>query len=59
MKTLRNITLTSLAAMCLALAFYVGMTNDLCIRIDTFTAQEQVSMKLDAKACAKPWYAKL
>lgn len=59
METLRNIALTGLAGLFLALVFYVGMTNQLCNRIDTFTAQEQSSMKLDANACALPWYRKL
>lgn len=43
----------------LMIAAYNGITTDLCRRIDTFTPQEQASMKLSAAKCAKPWYAKL
>lgn len=56
---IRHLTLAAIGGVILALAFYVGVTKELCGRIDTFTAQEQIDMKLDAKACAKPWYAKL
>lgn len=56
---IRTMILTAIGGGILALAFYVGVTKELCRRIDTFTAQEQIEMKLDAEACAKPWYAKL
>lgn len=47
------------AAFALNLVAYIGITKSLCSRIDSFTAQDQAAMKLDAGECAKPWYAKL
>lgn len=58
-QELKLIALAAIGGLAIALSAYVGITNSLCSRIDTFTAQEQSEMKLDAKACAKPWYAKL
>ncbi len=56
---IRHLALAAIGGVILALAFYAGITNSLCSRIDTFTPQAQAEMRLDAKACAKPWYAKL
>lgn len=56
---IRHLALAAIGVGILALTFYVGVTKELCNRIDSFTPQEQQSMMLDAKACAKPWYAKL
>lgn len=56
---IRTMILAAIGGVILALAFYVGITKELCSRIDSFTAQKQIEMKLDAKTCAKPWYAKL
>lgn len=56
---IRMTLLTLIGGGVLALAFYVGMTKELCNRIDSFTAQEQEAMKLSPTECAKPWYAKL
>jgi hypothetical protein len=51
----------SLVTMALALflfVMYVGITNDLCSRIDTFDAMAQASMKLSVSECAKLWYVR-
>lgn len=56
---IRMIILTILGGGVLALAFYVGVTKELCSRIDSFTQQEQQSMRLNAKACEMPWYKNL
>lgn len=57
MKTLRDTGLCALFAFIILIAFYVGMNKDLCSRIDTFSIKDQTAMKLDATACAKPWYS--
>lgn len=44
---MRNWALCGLAALGVLPLFYVGMTKELCMRIDTFTDTQIKEMKLD------------
>lgn len=65
-KQKRNETLGFIAValafgLLLPLACYVAVTAELCAQVErgVYDKDTQAEMKLGAKACAKPWYARM
>lgn len=56
METTKNVLALACTVCMLLCALYMGITNDLCSRINTFDTEAQRIMKLDTAKCNGPWF---